>query len=115
MSVLESALQKIRIIHSTLSDDALLEAFPTDRNDSLWTELKNSYSLEVIEISALKNKTCLQSNQGKMTFYYNKLFVHYNNICITLLYFTRLFLIINVSYCNGNIYIYIFFFSVMFN
>ena len=109
MSVLESALQKIRIIHSTLSDDALLEAFPTDRNDSLWTEIKNRYSLEVIEISALKNKTCLQSNQGKMIFYYNKLFVHYNNICITL-YFIRLFLIINISYFNGNIYI----FSIMF-
>ena len=46
-------------------DEELLEAFPTDRNDNtLWLKLQNRYSLEMIEISALKNKTCLESNRG---------------------------------------------------
>lgn len=60
MSALDSGIAKLGSIIS-------FENLPIDRNDNLWSDIRNDCRLTLDELSALKNAVC-SSGQGKASF-----------------------------------------------
>ena len=52
-SNLDKALAKLPAIGFSIDDD-----LPPTREDSMWQDIAREYKLEVLELSALKNRRC---------------------------------------------------------
>ena len=62
---LDLAIEKISKILSNGSNiEDIKNALPKDKNDPLWKDIMNAYSLEILELSALKNLSCVAIKEG---------------------------------------------------